>query len=280
MENLFHNIAIYYRPDMEEAVSWEAKIEEFILAKKPNTIFTHENPDTVIILGGDGTILEAVRVFSTNNPLFIGLNLGHVGFLATIRDKENFLDGLSKILEGTYEVSERMTMHVCVRREQKEIYKTEVLGDIYIQNLTGLTDMDVYVDDHLTQHIHGTGAIASTASGSTAYNLSLHGPIVMPDIHCIIVNEILDHNTPTPSMVIKSSKEVMFHICDFRKRNEVALLKDGKPIDVGLWVDGVLVERLEPDDKIHVTKASRVVALAEIEKDYFFKSIKQKFTFK
>ena len=280
MTHKFDRVQIFYRPDIVGGSAWEKKIIAKLKSLNKKIEIGSKRPKVVIALGGDGTIMEAIRNFKHFSPLFIGLNLGHVGFLATIREKRNFLKGIEKIYKGEYTVSERMMLHVGVMRKGKEIYQTQALGDMYIQNLTGLLDLDIHIDEHLVQHVHGTGAIASTASGSTAYNLSLHGPIVMPDINCIVVNEILDHNTPTPSMIIKKNKRVSFHIKNFRQRKEVLLAKDGQDIDVGMWTDGVLVMRLLPGDIVHVSRARGKIKLAEIEKDYFFKSIQQKFTFK
>jgi NAD kinase len=101
----------------------------------------------------------------------------------------------------------------------------------------------------------------------------------MPDIHCFIVTEILDHNTATPSVIVKDSTTVSIQINDFRKRSEI-LLKDGTPVDMVLFVDGTIVNKIEKNDRIVIRRTPSPVSIIELEKNYFFKSLHQKFTFR
>ncbi len=132
----------------------------------------------------------------------------------------------------------------------------------------------------IVQHIRGTGVLVSTASGTTAHNLSLHGPIVMPDIKCFVITEVQDHNTPTPSIIVKRTREVIIKVKNFRKRGELMLAKTGELVDMAHYIDGAITSKIEKGDEIHITRTDRLVKLAEVEKDYFFKSLHQKFTFK
>jgi NAD+ kinase len=143
----------------------------------------------------------------------------------------------------------------------------------------GMVEMEVLIDKYPIQFIRGSGAIVSTATGSTGYNLSAHGPIVSPDIQCLIVTELLDHNTPTPSIVVKPTHKVDLKIKDFRARNILAISGKKEKFDVLLSVDGNAIFPLKKDDVVRVSGSALPVVFAELEKDYFFKSLQEKFSF-
>ncbi len=274
------SILLYTRADMEKAMVCKKKIEKWIKTTHQDiSIKTTGKADIVIAIGGDGTILEAIRMYAKYRPLFLGLNMGHVGFLASVRQEKNFTSALKRIFSGDFFESKRMLAHVSLVRKNKTIYENNFFNDVTVQNLTGVSDLDVSIEDTTIQHIRGTGVLIATASGSTAWNLSLNGPLVMPDIHCFIVTEILDHNTATPSVIVKDSTTVSIQINDFRKRSEI-LLKDGTPVDMVLFVDGTIVEKIEKNDRIVIQRTPNPVSIIELEKNYFFKSLHQKFNFR
>lgn len=281
--------AFYSRPDVPGGNAWQKKLSALIKRKRRNSrVIPVEalrgknglsRPDLLIILGGDGTVQEAVQKFHHLNPLFFGLNLGHVGFLASVREQRNFVKGLSAVIEGKYNIVARMLMSVSVFRNGRKIFSEHALGDVAIQNLLGMVDIGVSVDRHPVQHIHGTGVLVSTATGSTAYNLSAHGPIVMPDIKCLIITELLDHNIPTPSLVIKRNRTISLKIEDFRKKDQFIIRKMNERADVVLATDGEKMIALEKGDEVVIKRSGRLVRFAELDKNYFFKSLQEKFAF-
>ncbi len=143
-----------------------------------------------------------------------------------------------------------------------------------------MVEIEVSIDDHVVQYIRGSGVLVATATGSTAYNLSAHGPIVMPDIKCMVLTELMDHNIPTPSMVIKRDREVELKITDFRKRKIFKMAKTNEDADVVVTADGEKVCPLEVGDIIKVRRAPGLVKFAEFERGYFFKSLHEKFAFR
>ena len=120
----------------------------------------------------------------------------------------------------------------------------------------------------------------ATATGSTAQNLSAHGPIVMPSIECLILTELFDHNIPTPSIVIDQDKSVTLKILNFRKRGVLTIKKTGKPADVLLVSGDSTIFPLNKGDVIKIRRSHRLVKFAELEKNYFFKSLQEKFAFR
>ncbi|MBI5732520.1 NAD(+)/NADH kinase [Candidatus Jorgensenbacteria bacterium] len=274
------SICFFHRPHHARAIRWVQKIERSILKKHPRIKITDRKPNVVIVLGGDGTILEAARRYAKTKSIILGLNLGQVGFLASVREPNKFIPAVKTFLNGRYELVERMMLTAEVIRKRKIVRAVTALNDITVQNPLGIVELRVVIENHPMQYIRGTGVLVSTSTGSTGYNLSAHGPIVMPDIRCFIITELLDHNLPTPSIVVKHNKDVFIKIVDFRKRGLLALPQTNELIDVILTADGESIFPLEKYDTVVVKRSPASICFAELEKGYFFKSLQEKFAFK
>ena len=270
-------ISLFFRPDNKQAVLWQKKIASWLAKRHPTARITDKKPEAIIVLGGDGTILEAARKYQKAQSVIIGLNLGNVGFLASVRNQKNFLKSLDKFLSDKYNTVERMMLSAEVIRNHKVIFKIESMNDIVVQNPYGMVALQVNIEDHPVQNIRGTGVLVATATGSTAYNLSAHGPIVMPDIKGFIVTEILDHNIPTPSIVVKYNRKIFVKVVDFRERGLFSISSTGQKIDVVLISDGENIFPLQKSDVVKIEQSSHMIRFAELEPHYFFKSLQEKF---
>lgn len=273
-------IGFFRRQDNKKAAVWEARIRGFLAKKYPAVRVVEKKPRVLIVLGGDGAILEAARKYQNDGSLILGLNLGRVGFLASCRDPKKFLASIEMVLAGKHRVAKRMMLASRVLRRGKTVFAAVSLNDIAIQNPLGIVELAASIEGHTLQYVRGTGLLVATATGSTAYNLSAHGPIVMPDIKCFIITELLDHNIPTPSIVIKRNQEIIIKILDFRTRGLLSVAKTGEPADVLLVSDSDAVCPLKKGDRVSVSRSPRLVKFAETEKGYFFKSLQEKFAFR
>ncbi len=280
MDKRIKTIGFFLRPDNARAIFWERKIQLWIKKRYPFIKFVDANPQVLIVLGGDGTILEAARKYQKRNPIIFGLNLGHIGFLTSAREPEKFLISIDKFLKGEYRLIKKMTLSAVVLRKDKIVFAANSLNEISVQNPLGMVEIEVKIEGYAFQYIRGTGVLVATANGSTAYNLSAHGPIVAPDIKCLILTEILDHNIPTPSIVIKSTNKVSMKILNFRKRGLLSLTKGNKAIDAVLTSDGENIFPLEKNDIIMLRRSRNLIKFVELEKNYFFKSLQEKFAFR
>lgn len=281
MGNKIFKMGFFYRSDNKLALAWMEKIKKYINKKYPSVSFVGKDPDVLIVLGGDGTILEAARKFHNSaSPVIFGLNIGNVGFLATVRKESEFLKSIDRFFKGRYNTVERMILISQVVRKNKVVFTTEALNEIVVKNPLGMVDLKAEIANRQVKQIRGTGILVATATGSTAYNLSAHGPIVMPDIKCFIITEILDHSLPSPSVVVKYHNTIKIKIASYRKRGLLALSKTGEKFDVILIADGESVFPLEEKDEIIIKSSPHLVKFAELEENYFFRSLEEKFGFR
>lgn len=273
-------VVVFYRPDNRNAAVWAKRVRAWLLKNRSKIKLGSKKPELVLVLGGDGTILEAARRYEKSHPIIFGLNLGKVGFLASVRSENDFLPALQKFFEGECSVAERMMLNAKVRRGKKIVFSGNALNEIAVQNPMGMVEAEVDIEKYPAQYIRGSGILVATATGSTAYNLSAHGPIVMPEIKCMILTEILDHNVPTPSIVIKHDREIAVKILSFRQRGLLSVSKTRTKADTILVADGETIFPLRKDDLVFIKKSPHFVRFAEIDKSYFFKSLQEKFGFK
>ncbi len=225
-------------------------------------------------------MLEAARKYQKIGAIILGLNLGQVGFLASVRKTQDFLPSLTNFFKGKYKITERMMITAEVRRKGRIVFSTEALNEIVIKNPLGMVELQTKVAGHPVQEVRGTGVLVATATGSTAYNLSSHGPIIMPDIKCLVITELLDHSIPTPSVVVKYHYPIKIKIAHYRKNGLISLSKTNQKIDVLLIGDGESIFPLEKGDEILIQSSLNLIKFAELEKHYFFKSLQEKFGFK
>ncbi len=277
MARQIKKLVFFHRGTDPRAMLWEKKISAWLKNNFPGVVVTHKNPDAVIVLGGDGTILEAAR--RDQKPVIFGLNLGRVGFLASAREPSDFLKALKKFLKGDYRPVPHMMLAAEVFRKNKKVFSASTLNDFAVENPIGMVELAIKIENETIQNIHGTGALIASPTGSTAFNLSAHGPIIVPDMQAIIISEILDHSIPTPSIIVKPDTHITVEVISFRKRG-LLMTKDHKEAEVLLISDGDITFPLQIGDQVRLTRSPKLVTFAEVEKNYFFKSLKEKFYFR
>lgn len=271
---------LFYHFPNNLAVKWAEKITPFIKEKFPALKKEANKPDLVIVLGGDGTILEAARKYHEQGSVILGLNLGQVGFLASVREEGNFLLALTKFFRGKFAIVERMMLLAQVQRKRKIVFATEALNEVVVKNPLGMVELEAKIADHPVKHVQGTGLLVATATGSTAYNLSAHGPLIVPDLKCFVITELFDHSIPSPSLVVNYHQTIEVNVVSFRKREMISLVRTNQKFDVLLVADGEAIFPLQEKDEVIIKSSPHLVKFAELEKNYFFKSLQEKFGFK
>jgi NAD+ kinase len=215
--------------------------------------------ELVVVLGGDGTLISVARLFSGRDVPILGVNLGSLGFLTEITVEELY-PRLEKVLEGNPRVSERMMLEVTLHREGQEIEKCNVLNDMVINKgaLARIVDLETKVNRHFLTTYKADGLIVSTPTGSTGYSLSAGGPIIHPQMSCIVITPICPHTLTNRPIVVTDESTISI---------TVASSFDEK---VYLTLDGQVGFELREGDSVEIRKALTTTALVmSRSRDYF-----------
>lgn len=218
-----------------------------------------EQAELVVVLGGDGTLISVARLFSGKDVPIVGINLGSLGFLTEITVEELYTR-LEKCLEGNPRVSDRMMLEVTLHREGQAIEKCNVLNDVVINKgaLARIVDLETKVNRHFLTTYKADGLIVSTPTGSTGYNLSAGGPIIHPQMSCIVITPICPHTLTNRPIVLPDESIVSI---------TVTSSFDDK---VYLTLDGQVGYKLKQGDSIEVRKGLKTTALVmSRSRDYF-----------
>ena len=177
----------------------------------------------IIVLGGDGTLLQAARDVVHREIPLLGINLGQLGFLAEV-DLQSLYSALDQLMADDYEVEERMMLEGCVYRGDELIGKDIALNDIVIgrDGHLRVVRFKNYVNDVYLNSYNADGIIISTPTGSTGYSLSAGGPIVSPNAAMTIMTPIAPHTLNTRSIIFPSEDVITVEIgkgrhCDCEK---------------------------------------------------------------
>lgn len=156
----------------------------------------------IIVLGGDGTLLQAARDVVHKGIPLLGINLGNLGFLAEV-DRNSIYPALDQLMAGDYEIEERMMLTGTVYRGQEILGSSIALNDIVIirDGHMRVVRFKNYVNNEYLNSYDADGIIISTPTGSTGYSLSVGGPIVSPDASMIIMTPVAPHTMNTRSIV-------------------------------------------------------------------------------
>jgi NAD+ kinase len=212
----------------------------------------------VIVLGGDGTFLSAVRWMGDQQIPILGVKFGEVGFLAETVEERLFavVEGL---LNGRFGTRPRMRLDVTVRRGSDTVARESVLNDVVINKgaLARLAHINTYVDDGFLTDYRADGLIIATPTGSTAYSLAAGGPIVHPAVPGILITPICPFALTNRPLIVSETAHIKIQLA--QKSRDIMLTFDGQ---VGLSID--------ENHTIEVRKADSCVNLVTLpDRDYF-----------
>ncbi len=214
--------------------------------------------EMIIVLGGDGTLISVARQVGDLGTPILGVNLGSLGFLTEITLGELY-PVLEQVLQGEFSVSTRMMLDAVVRRDARVIGRYRVLNDVVINKgaLARIIDMEGWVDDAYLTTFKADGMIISTPTGSTGYSLAAGGPIVHPNLHCLVISPICPHMLTNRPLIV--SDEAIIRI-------EVKFQDE----DVVFTADGQVGMPLQGGDVVEVRKSRATTRLVNSpSRDYF-----------
>lgn len=180
-----------------------------------------QGTECVIVLGGDGTLIQAARELSQAKIPVFGINIGHIGYLTEI-DMENAFQAFDVLIKGEYYIDKRMMLEACVLRNDSIIHKHTALNDIVINRNGSLhiIDFDIYVNDEFLVSYPADGVIIATPTGSTAYNLSAGGPIIRPETQIIVMTPICPHTLNKSSVILDEDDVIEIRFGKSRSHTE------------------------------------------------------------
>lgn len=214
--------------------------------------------EMVLVVGGDGTLLRAAELARPAGAPLLGVNLGHVGFLAET-EPEVLLDAVQHILAGEYLVERRMTIDVTVRRNGEPAASTWALNEATVEKAARerMLDLVTEVDGRPLSRWGCDGVVFATPTGSTAYAFSAGGPVVWPDVEALLLVPISAHALFAGPMVVSPDAVLAAEVIG-------ATSGQGETSGAVLWCDGRRMIDLLPRARVEVRRGELPVLLARL----------------
>lgn len=223
-----------------------------------------ELPDieAAIVLGGDGTILRAAEITLTRNVPLLGINMGHVGFMAEVQ-RPTIAAIAECIISTNYVTENRMVLRFAVERNGVEIGSGWALNEVTVErDGTTMVELFVEIDSRPLSHWGCDGLICSTPTGSTAYAFSAGGPVLWPEVDALVLLPISAHALFSRPMVVSPKSEILVTI---------------ESTDALLSADALRKLPLKMGDKVLITRSSQVIKLSHVSKTLFTDRLVAKF---
>lgn len=219
--------------------------------------------DIAVTVGGDGTIIHNAKHAAFYDRPLLGVNLGRVGFVANIEPSE--LDELSGLLSGSYQIQERMLLDITIEKDG-ELHRYTAVNEaaLHRDSLSSMVDISVSLDGERIITYRADGMLFSTPTGSTAYSFSAGGPVLQPDLACILLTPVCPHAL--------SSRQVVFG-ADAVLTAEVMPGSDQKCY---MTVDGQNYVAISSDDRITVRRSDRKLKLIILKEKNFYTLLNEK----
>ena len=212
-----------------------------------------EGTECIIVLGGDGTLLQAARDVVHRNIPLLGMNLGNLGFLAEV-DRQSIYPALDKLMCDDYEVEERMMLHGTVFRGEQVLGSALALNDIVIcrEGPLRVVRFKNYVNNEYLNSYNADGIIISTPTGSTGYSLSCGGPIVSQSASMTLMTPIAPHTMNTRSIIFPADDVITVELGKGRRQNQEQGLAsfDGDTEIPMVTGDRIVIRKAEVSTKI------------------------------
>ena len=227
-----------------------------------------EDIECVLVLGGDGTLLQAARELLQRHIPLLGINLGTLGFL-TSAEKSELPKCLDSVLDDSCSIDERMMLEGVAYHGSEKIQMNIALNDVILARagFSRLVELKIYVNGELLSIYNADGIIVSTPTGSTGYSLSAGGPIIFPQTDVIVITPICPHSLQARSLVVSGEDRIMIEIGRRRKTQKEEAM---------VTFDGRSAQELETGDRIEIYKAQETTQLIRLKGRSFYQVLQNK----
>ena len=273
MNKVVKTVLLVTHPTRPEAISTANELTKLLTGKQINVFATIKTDgandfkatdqiDLAVVLGGDGTMLRAAEIFRGKQVPILGINLGHVGFLAEI-ERPSLTEIVDAIASGTFSIEERMSLNYQLLRGGKVIQSGWALNEVLVErNDHQMIDLFVQIDHRPLSRWWCDAVICATPTGSTAYAYSAGGPVVWPEVDALVLLPLAAHALFSKPMVVSPHSEIAI---------------DLESDSADLNADGIRRTKLQKNDRIVLTSDQEDVLLAHIKPATFTDRIVAKF---
>lgn len=224
--------------------------------------------EIILVLGGDGTVLQAARETSKLGIPMVGINLGTLGYLTEV-EPANLEESLRRLIENDYEYDDRMMLSGLVELKNGSTVEEWSLNDIVItrQGVLQIIQFNIYVNGQFLKAYSGDGVIVTTPTGSTGYNLSAGGPLVAPRAQLIMITPICAHTLNQRSIVLSSEDVIEIEIPEGR---------EGRIQTVEVHFDGSHTIAMSTGDRIRISKSEKMTRFIQLNHVSFLEILHRK----
>ena len=220
--------------------------------------------EVMLTVGGDGTFLRAVTFVRDLNIPILGINIGRLGFLATVQ-KENISDAINLLITKQYKIEERSLLAVSISQKNSDLTDINfALNEISVsrRNSTSMINVQTYLDDEYLTSYWADGLIVSTPTGSTGYSLSCGGPVITPNTKSLVLTPIAPHNLNARPLVIPDDTNIKLKI--IAREKQALLSLDSRTITI------------DNETEIFIQKASFTLKTIQLIQQTFLKTLREK----
>ena len=273
MSNKVKTVLLVTHPTRPEAISTANDLTKLLIAKGITVYSTiktdgatefkgSDQIDLSVVLGGDGTMLRAAELFRGKQVPILGINLGHVGFLAEI-ERPSLDEIVKAIATGSFSIEVRMSLNYQLLRNEKIIQTGWALNEVLVErNDHQMIDLFVQIDHRPLSRWWCDAVICATPTGSTAYAYSAGGPVVWPEVDALVLLPLAAHALFSKPMVVSP-------------KSEIAIDLESDSADLN--ADGIRRTKLQRNDRVVLTSDKEDVLLAHIKGATFTDRIVAKF---
>ncbi|AZZ37651.1 NAD(+) kinase [Bdellovibrio sp. qaytius] len=277
-------IALVYRIHSPEAVRVAKKVVEKLRSKRIKVFTAPEQKQLdgttmlissnelkemslVIVLGGDGTYLRAVRLLKGHQVPILGFNMGYLGFL-TAHSVDDVFATIDETLKNKMVIHSRSRIHTSVKLKTGRRLSFDALNDVVIErgSFSQLISTGVYFDKNYVNHIKADGVIISSPTGSTAYNLAAGGPLLHPEVKALVLTPVAPHSLTTRPLIFPDDKKIVMKL-------------DQQTATAHLIIDGQKVLELSQDDEVTISRCEMDHIMIRRAGHNFFELLKEKLKF-
>lgn len=268
-------IALFPNEKKEHSFDLSIKIREFLekqgvivvaeeekaekIGAKPLSSIGTQKIDFLIAMGGDGTLLRITHTFNHLDAPILGINLGHLGFMADVPATDIF-PSLKDLLQGKYTIENRLTLEAHARGQQ-----LKAVNDIVIHRAHNysLIELSIEVDGVYINTFVADGVVIATPNGSTAYSLAAGGPILSPTLDAVVITPICPHTISNRPIVLTADRTI-----------QIKYLSPYDSIDVR--ADGLAAMPLAFQESVTVKRAKKTFKLVNLHRHEYFSTLRSK----